>query len=110
MQIDVQMRATEPVAMRPLVQRRVHFVLRRLRWLVTRTTVQLSDVNGPRGGLDKRCQVIVKPVGLAPVVVTAHSRDWRQALDNALARVGRVLLRHWRRHHAHGTGTHRRAA
>jgi len=77
--------------------RRIRFSLRRLSWLVPRATVRLSDVNGPRGGIDKRCQVQLETDGDGPVVVTALARDWRSALDRALATASRVLLKSWQR-------------
>ena len=57
----------------------------------------MSDVNGPRGGVDKRCQVELRTDGAGSVVVTSVSHDWRTALDNALARAARFLMRMWRR-------------
>jgi ribosome-associated translation inhibitor RaiA len=72
-------------------------VLRRLGWLVPRAEVQMSDVNGPRGGIDKRCQVELRTDGAGSVVVASVASNWRTALDNALARAARFLLRLWRR-------------
>ena len=62
-----------------------------------RAEVQLSDVNGPRGGIDKRCQVELRTNGAESVVVASVANDWRTALDHALARAARFLLRQWRR-------------
>ena len=83
--------------MRDLTQRRLRFVLRRLAWLVPQATVRLTDVNGPRGGVDKRCQVELRTDGAGSVVVSSVANDWRTALDAALARAARFLLRQWRR-------------
>ena len=87
-------RATE---LRDLTERRVRFVLRRLGWLVPRAEVHMSDVNGGRGGIDKRCQVELKTDGAGSVVVTSVANEWRTALDKALARAARSLMRLWRR-------------
>ncbi len=57
----------------------------------------MSDVNGPRGGIDKRCQVELRTDGAGTVVVASVASDWRTALDNALARAARFLMRLWRR-------------
>jgi hypothetical protein len=83
--------------LRDLTERRVRFMLRRLGWLVPRAEVRLSDVNGVRGGVDKRCQVELKTDGAQSVVVTSVATEWRTALDNALARAARSLVRLWRR-------------
>ncbi len=90
-------RDAEGAALRELVLHRVNFVMRRMTWLVPRATVHLSDVNGPRGGVDKRCQVQFKTDRSGTVVITSMGRDWGAALDNALARATRVLLRLRRR-------------
>lgn len=99
MQVLFKSRHPHATDLRELTERRVRFVLRRLGWLVPRAEVQMSDVNGPRGGVDKRCQVELRTDGAGSVLVTAVAGDWRTALDNALARAARFLLRLWRRGH-----------
>jgi len=96
MQVLFRSRDREANELRDLAVRRVRFVMRRLNWLVPRATVQLSDVNGPRGGVDKRCQIHLRTDGGGTVVVTAMARDWRTALDSALSRATLLLLRLWR--------------
>jgi len=97
MQVLFKSRHPQATELRDLTERRVRFVLRRVGWLVPRAEVQLSDVNGPRGGIDKRCQVELRTDGAGSVVVASVAHDWRTALDNALARAARFLLRLWRR-------------
>lgn len=97
MHIIFESRDAEGHQLRDLAIQRVQFVMRRLSWLVPRTKVQFADTNGPRGGVDKRCQVELKTDGAGTVVITAVARDWRTALDRALGRASRVLLRSWRR-------------
>ena len=97
MQVLFESRDPEAAQMRELAERRVKFVMRRLTWLVPRAKVQLSDINGPRGGLDKRCQVELKTDSAGTVVITSIARDWRSALDSALIRAARALVRIWRR-------------
>lgn len=97
MQILFHSRHPEATLMRETVERRVRFALRRLNALVPRADVQLADVNGPRGGRDKSCQIELRTDGAGPVVVSAVARDWRTALDEALSRAVRHVLRVWRR-------------
>ena len=97
MQVLFKSRHPQASAFRVLTERRVRFVLRRLGWLVPRAEVQMSDVNGPRGGIDKRCQVELRTDGAGSVVVASVASDWRTSLDNALARAARFLMRLWRR-------------
>ena len=97
MQVLFKSRHPQATELRDLTEHRVRFVLRRLGWLVPRAEVQMSDVNGPRGGIDKRCQVELKTNGAGSVVVASVANDWRTALDNALDRAARFLMRLWRR-------------
>jgi hypothetical protein len=93
MQIIVESRDADATPMRELSIARVRFALRRLRVLVPRARVQFSDVNGPRGGIDKRCQVELKTDSAGTVVIASLARDWRTALDRSLSRATRVLTR-----------------
>lgn len=100
MQIIFESRYTEKNAnkdegtqMRDLSINKVRFALRRLSNLVPRAKVQFSDVNGPRGGVDKRCQVELKTEKAGTVVIASLARNWRTALDRSLARATRVLTR-----------------
>jgi hypothetical protein len=97
MQIFFESRDPEGALMRDVAVSRLRFVMRRISWLVPRATVHLSDVNGPRGGVDKRCQLELKTDAGGVVVVTSMARDWRGALDGALARASRVLMNSFRR-------------
>ncbi|MBK6602183.1 MAG: HPF/RaiA family ribosome-associated protein [Betaproteobacteria bacterium] len=97
MQVLFKSRHPHAAELRDLTERRVRFVLRRLGWLVPRAEVQMSDVNGPRGGIDKRCQVQLMTDGAGSVVVASEANDWRTALDNALSRAAWLLMRLWRR-------------
>jgi len=97
MQVHFESRDPQGAEMRDLTVQRVKFVMRRLSWLVPRAKVQLSDVNGPRGGVDKRCHVELKTDLVGTVVVTSMARDWRTAIESALGRAAKVLLRNVRR-------------
>lgn len=97
MQVHFQSRDPQALSLQPGVERRVRFVLRRISVRVPRADIQFSDVNGPRGGVDKRCRVELRTDGAGPVVVSSVQRDWRAALDDALARAARLLLRLWQR-------------
>lgn len=93
MQVLFESRDPEGVRLRRLATTRVRFVMRRLAWMVPRARVELTDINGPRGGVDKRCRVELRTDGAGTLVVTSLARDWRVALNTALARAARVLVR-----------------
>ena len=99
MQVIVESPDPQAAEMREFAERRVRFSMRRLSWLVPRVKVHLSDVNGPRGGIDKRCQVQLLANGSQDVVVTSVARDWRSALQSAMGRAVRSLLHNWQRTH-----------
>ena len=99
MQVIVESPDPQAAEMRAFAERRVRFSTRRLSWLVPRVKVVLSDVNGPRGGIDKRCQVQLLANGSQDVVVTSVARDWRSALQSAMGRAVRSLLHNWQRTH-----------
>lgn len=101
MQVIFQSRDPEGAQMRDLAVRRVHFVMRRMNWLVPRAKVQLEDINGPHGGVDKRCHLEFKTNASGTVVVTAVARNWTGALNSALARGMRAIMRGSQRDRAH---------
>jgi hypothetical protein len=71
MQVLFRSRDPRAAVFRNGAERRVRFVLRRLSQRVTRADVQFSDVNGPRGGVDKRCQIELRAAGGGAVVVSS---------------------------------------
>lgn len=97
MQVIFETRDLEAAQLRQLAVRRVRRALRRLSWLAPRARVHLSDVNGPRGGIDKRCRIEVVTDSTSPVVITSMARDWPSALHSALARAAQALLHNWQR-------------
>ena len=83
--------------MRDLSVDRLRFALRRVIALVSRAQVHFSDVNGPRGGIDKRCRVELKTDKSGTFVVTSLASDWRTALEKSLERVTTLLTRSLKR-------------
>ena len=51
---------------------------------IERTTVRLSDVNGPKGGHDQRCQIKVVLSGLPSVVVNQTDSTLPRTIDRAI--------------------------
>lgn len=93
MQIIFESRDADATPLRELSIARVRFALRRLKALVPRAKVQFSDVNGPRGGIDKRCQVELQTGTAGTLVIASLASDWRTALDRSLSRATRALRR-----------------
>lgn len=80
-------------ALREHAERRLAFALSRFHDSLDRVVMQLADDNGPRGGVDKRCQVRVCFHGLPEVVITEVSEDLYVAIDRAADRAGRTAAR-----------------
>ena len=52
MQLIFETRDPQAARWREMAERRLRFVIRRLQWLVPQARIRLSDLNGPRGGVD----------------------------------------------------------
>lgn len=73
------------------VKRRLKFALGSRHEQVKRVEVMLSDVNGPKGGEDKRCQVLVKIEGQEDVVVEDTQSHLYSAIDRAASRASQTV-------------------
>lgn len=87
--------------LRQHVERRLRFALDWAHYHVTKVSVRLSDLNGPRGGEDKRCQIQVSAAGAAEVVIEDTEVDLYIAIDRAADRAGRTLARQLGRQREH---------
>ena len=74
-------------------ERRLRFALKHATDRVQNVTVRLADVNGPRGGVDKHCSVHVVLAGLPDIVTEDTEADMYIAINRAVDRVGRTVLR-----------------
>ena len=94
MQIDIQARdfsLTE--ALRSHAERRLRFALTCCDDHIQRIVMRLSDINGPRGGVDKCCHLRVMLDGLPDVVIEDIEADLYVSIDRATDRAGRTLVR-----------------
>lgn len=64
----------------------------------TGVTVRLDDVNGDRGGPDKRCRIVVALAGRGPAVASVTAADLYAAIDGAARRLRRSARRSLTRH------------
>lgn len=83
----------DAAALRSHATERLRRALQRLARLVQRAVVRLKDLNGPRGGVDKVCQIELVLPGQRPVVVVAQDANWFAALESALERATHALMR-----------------
>ena len=94
MKIDIQARHF-PVtkALGDYIKRRLGFALSIHDEHIQRIKVQLSDINGPRGGADKCCQIQVIIPKLPDIVIEDVEVDLYTAIDRAADRAGRTIGR-----------------
>ncbi|MEZ5318064.1 MAG: HPF/RaiA family ribosome-associated protein [Vicinamibacterales bacterium] len=75
------------------VRRRATSAFGRLGARVGPLVVSLGDVNGPRGGRDKRCTVRVRLPGRGSIVVRETAHDLYAAVDRGLRRAAFAVTR-----------------
>ena len=80
-------------AIRDHVERRLRFALARASAHVRRVAVYLSDINGPRGGIEKRCRLRVRLNNSVDVMIDDTESDLYAAIDRAANRAGRAVAR-----------------
>lgn len=94
MKIDVRSRGFEvSQSLREYILRRAQFQFGRFGRGVNSLTVRISDINGPKGGADKRCQVTVRGSSLRTLTVADLSADPHSAVDMAFERAVRATGR-----------------
>lgn len=76
---------------RTLVERRLSYALSRFGNKVRRVLVRLEDMNGPRGGLDKRCQIEVRLQGRGTLVAEVSDTEIEPAVSRAADRIARRM-------------------
>jgi len=62
-------------------------------------SVRLSDINGPRGGEDKLCQLVLKIKGMPSVIIEDIEGNLYTAIVRAVERASRALVRLIKRKH-----------
>ena len=81
--------------LREYIDRRLHFALGRFSPVIDHVRVRVGDINGPRGGVDKHCLIVVKlrASGSNPIAVDDNDEDLRAAVTRASNRAGRTVAR-----------------
>ena len=89
------------VALKNYTTRRMQFALHRNDSYIIRVRVWLADINGPRGGIDKRCQIELKLAGQNNIVIEDIEADLYFAIDRATDRCMRTFSRRLARSKQH---------
>lgn len=75
------------------IERRLRFALDRFGERIQKAVVFLQDHNGPKGGIDKVCRILVKTRGHGMIVAAVIDSDWIAAVDRAATRIGHNVAR-----------------
>lgn len=75
------------------IARQIEFGLNRLNTHIRKVSVRLTDINGPRGGIDKHCQLIINLDQLPDVVIEDVASDLMFAVNRAADRASRTVSR-----------------
>jgi len=102
MRIEIQAKGfllTE--ALREHTERRIRFAFSWASGHVRKVMVRLSDINGPRGGSDKRCQIQIPMQSTNDIVIEDTEADLYIAIDRAADRAERTIARKLERDREH---------
>jgi ribosomal subunit interface protein len=103
MRIEIRGNVDLTQALGQYVERRVQVALGRFSKRLPLVTVRLMDENGPKGGVDKRCQLLMPmPPATALSVEESHT-DLYTAIDLATDRAVRAVIRELGRRRAKRT-------
>jgi len=75
------------------IERRVHLALGWASDWINGVMVRVGDINGPRGGVDKRCRMVLWLHNRQTITVQADHADLYAAVDAASAKLRRILPR-----------------
>jgi len=108
MNVHIQSRNfTLTEGLRHHVQGRLRHALNHGGDIISRVVVRLSDLNGPRGGVDKSCAIEVRLKGSDHLFIEDIEADTYVAIDRAAERTGRALDRRLARLRRHDGPSHR---
>ncbi|EAR07664.1 HPF/RaiA family ribosome-associated protein [Reinekea blandensis] len=94
MQIEIRSKNIDMTpSLRDYVRRRLSFALGARAGQIQRVQVMLSDINGPKGGNDKHCRILVNVPYIKDVVIEDCQTELKGAIDRAAARTSRTLTK-----------------
>ena len=85
-------------AFREVIEHRVSSALDRFADKIRSVVVNVSDLNGPKGGIDKQCSVNITLRDRGNLIVSDVGTDMMVAVDRAAGRAKRRITRHVETH------------
>ncbi len=104
MRLELHLRGNVAEPLRRYAEHRFQFALRRFSHRVKRLRVYVADVNGPRGGVDKQCRILLDVAPSGSLVLEETDVRLRTAMDRAADRLKRCFRRDLKRRQAHRLG------
>lgn len=89
------------------MRRTIEFAVDRHKNRVTGVSVYLADLNGPRGGVDKLCQLTAEVRGARPVMIRETGADLEAVVRRAARRLGYRVGRRVDRNRVSNSPEHR---
>jgi ribosome-associated translation inhibitor RaiA len=90
-------------------RKRVNLALDRFVERIDVLSIKFEDLNGPKGGVDKRCTIEARG-RLLPRIASAHAENYFVAADRAFQKLERSLARACERESHHAGALFRRVA
>ncbi|MCC6126398.1 MAG: HPF/RaiA family ribosome-associated protein [Pirellulales bacterium] len=75
------------------IERQMSFAIGQFESWISGVSVQLEDVNGPKGGIDKQCRILVTLKGGKTLKIEDVDVDFTAAVNRAAGRLGQVVSR-----------------
>ena len=70
-----------------IISRQLQYLLGRYRAVTMRVKVRFSDVNGPKGGLDKQCVVSLKLRHTGEIIIKGEGMDYLKVFQTSFERL-----------------------
>jgi putative sigma-54 modulation protein len=94
MKIEIQARQVSLTrGLRGYAEHRVRLALTRFDERIMKVSLWLTDVNGPKGGKDKNCQLQITMAGKPDVVIEETRENLYLAINIAIERAGQTVVR-----------------
>jgi ribosomal subunit interface protein len=79
--------------LREHIQRQVRFALSRFADRIQRVRISVADINGPRGGQDKRCLIQIDMTAKPGLVAEVTDSNMYAAINRSASRANRLVSR-----------------
>ncbi len=75
------------------INKRISSAFSRVNDAIQTTSLTVSDINGPKGGIDKECTIVIKAAGIKPIVICEQQSKLHNAIDRCISRANQVLMK-----------------